>query len=227
MRKPKGAFRVFFLFVVIVIIMPCAFIPAFKKGNDEEKKFLEKGKNYLENGVKVECTVNGVGGYGGKNSISVLYDDENGKLITAKAMTNKKVSRGETFTGYVMPGQPGEVYIPGGSSDDKVFKIILIVLLLVFYAAGWAAPIMYIKALRRYKLIKTKGIPVKGTLISQRRAENEMFVTIRFAAANGHEYQQEFHATHGTPFEGDMYDLLYYVKPNGKCIAELIDFKLV
>lgn len=227
MRKPEGAFKAFFLFVLLVIIMPCAFISAFKKGNDKEKEFFEKEKNYLENGIRVECTVNGVDGYGGKNNVSVLYDDENGKLITAKAMTNKQVSRGETFMAYVLPDYPGEVYIPGGSSDQKVFKIILVALLLVFYAAGWAAPIMYMIASRRYKLMKTKGIPVKGTLISQRKVENEMFVTIRFAAANGHEYQQEFHATHGTPFEGDMYDLLYYVKPNGKCIAELIDFKLV
>lgn len=206
---------VFILFVFLVVVMPIMLFRAEKANRENEKKYNERG-------ISVHCTVTTVMNSGKHQYVEVIYRDKDDQLITAKATPNKKVTLGEEFTGYVLPETPEQVYCPAGA----VMKYIFYGLFALLYIGGWAAMIIYVNASRTYRILKAKGIPAKGELVSISNVEENILVKIRFTSASGREHTKEFAITHGTPFVGDMYDILYYEKPNGRCVADLIDFKL-
>ena len=61
---------------------------------------------YVENGIKVKCTVIGTSVTGSSSRPKVKYKSAEGEWIEADCIANSKVSMGQTIDGYVMPDDP-------------------------------------------------------------------------------------------------------------------------
>lgn len=215
MKKPKGGFIIFIFFVAVVILMPISLW-------NSDKKVEVSEEDYKERGEIVHCTVTSVMGNRKHQYVEVIYRDSNDNLITAKATPNKSVSLSDEFEGYVLPETPNIVYCPA----DKSLKYITYFLFGLIYVLGWASMIMYINASRSYKLVKAKGVPVDGEIISVKETEINTLVKVRFTSASGKEHIKEFGITHGTPVVGDTCRVFYVEKKSGRCSAEINDFKI-
>lgn len=208
MKKPKGAFKAFFLFVLCIIVLPAAVYAGAKDT-----------LSYKRSGIKTECTVTSVSGIKNKEVTGVYYD-ENDAPRTVHVSANKRVSAGDVLEGYVLPDKPDEFYVMPSAALIAVFGVLAALLII----GGLCAPIMYIYAVKRYKLLLKKGVCGKAQVAGFSEKTGSVYIAkMRFLTSEGIERTQEFVFEKSIPHAGGEYDIIYYVKPSGKCIADVIE----
>ena len=107
-----------------------------------------KEKEYREKGVLTDCFVQTVLNVNGRQQVSVVYENESGKRVTAKAILNKRVVAGETVQAYVLASDPYEVFYPA----DSLWKWVFFGIIIVAALASWIPLIVVIRARKMEKL---------------------------------------------------------------------------
>ena len=108
-----------------------------------------KERNYVNNGKLTSCFVETVVNVGGKQQVYVVYADENGNSIRAKAVLNKRVVAGETVEAYVLKSDPYEVFYPATSFWKWAFYAIVAVAAI----ASWIPLILEIRKNKFEKML--------------------------------------------------------------------------
>ena len=119
------------------IVFPLLMLLAMKIGNASEREYLEKG-------VLKPCFVETVVVIRGKQQVYVIYQNDRGERIRAKAVLNKMVAAGETVEAYVLESEPYEVYYPGA----PIWKVIIYILMGLFVVGAWI-PLVVLLIMRR------------------------------------------------------------------------------
>ncbi len=136
------------------ILLPIAFYIAFQIGNAKERE-------YVKNGVLTPCYVETIVAVRGKQQVWVVYQNEQGKNVRAKAILNKFVGVGETVDAYVLSSNPDEVYYPAAS----IWKWLVYIIAGIFAVAAWI-PLAVL-------LIKNHNDKQNAILYEQMRAMNQ------------------------------------------------------
>lgn len=203
------AMRGIIIGLIILIAFPIALWTGYKKHLD-----------YTENGRQVECTViELVRGRKGKQYVTVEYIDENGSPRSAEATVNRRVSLDEEFTAYVLDDEPGKVYCP----PEKWLIIVLIAVFGLLIFMGLFGVFGGIYSIRKHNLLLKRGLPARGEVISFWQTEIGTYcANVRFIDNAGEERIQEF-GTENKPAVGNTVNLVYHMKKNGKCVADIIE----
>ncbi len=213
MTKPKGGIRAFVFFVIAVILLPLA---AYK-GLAVMNNYNENGKDVI---VLVLNTVK-VGKY--KQAVQVRYDTPEGEIVFAEATLNRKVERNDIVKAKVLEDDPLHVYAP----PSKPILIGVAVVFGVFFIIGLVMPIMYIHSMKRYNLLKKKGLPTKAKVMSAEKIGDGIFQAVMtFDAETEHGKEsrtEQFVFRKCYPKPGEEYHILYVMKKNGKCVCEVIE----
>lgn len=209
MKKPKGGFMSLAVFILCSILIPYAL---FTGGNGSDE--------YKQRGKLVHCTVISVSGRIKNQRVQVTYRDENNALITADMTANKLVSLNEELDGYILPENPYEVYRPAG----KMLMAVIYILCAFLAFAGWFVLIMHIYARRKHRLLFKKGIPGRAEIVENpKKCGDNYSAKMRFVTNDGQEFIQDFVFTKHVPNFGNQYSIVYCVKKNGKCTADVIE----
>lgn len=123
------------------IIFPIVAYFAFLHGSASEKEYVEKG-------VLTDCYVETVLTVNRRQQVSVIYKDETGKSIRARAIMNKKVSAGETVQAYVLKDKPGEVYYPA----KPIWKWLCLIIFGLIALGSWIPMIAILIARKNERL---------------------------------------------------------------------------
>lgn len=117
----------FFPKLLLGLIAPVAFFFVLKFATANEKL-------YVENGTLIQCQVVEILTVDSKDQVWVNYTKDNGDVVKAKAVLNKKVHVGDWVEAYVLPYQPKEVYYP----PSMFLKIFLYAILGGLCLLAWA-----------------------------------------------------------------------------------------
>lgn len=206
MTKPSGA-KAFAVVIIFCIALPLALF-----------KGLGTSAEYAKNGKDVTCTVVETFGNAKHQSVKVEYKNDKGETVLAECTANKRVSVGEKLTGKVLADKPNEVYCPPSAG----VKIICTVVFGGCFCVGIFALFTYISSLRRYDLLMKKGIPTSAEVVSTERYDKFILATLRFITADGEEAFEKFTFERRQPQIGDTYNVVYFKKPNGKVVSDII-----
>ncbi|MBO4324579.1 MAG: hypothetical protein J5845_04150 [Lachnospiraceae bacterium] len=127
--------------VLIGVITPILFLFAYNHATKVEREYVRDGK------IKI-CTVEKIIEMGNKQNVTVSYENDQGKKVTAKAILNRKVSVGEKAEAYVLDSKPGEVYYP----PSTFLRIILFVIIGLLCLLMWAPLALAIYQIRQTKM---------------------------------------------------------------------------
>lgn len=209
MQKPKGGFISFIVFILFAIVLPYSIFV----GDDRSDEYEQRGK-------LVHCTVTSVSKMGKRQYVQGTYRDENDDLITADITANKRVSLSDELDGYVLPEKPDKVYCPAGDG----LKLAVYILGGVFALTGWGIVILQIVIRRKHRLLFKKGIPGRAEIVENpQKCGDNYSAKMRFVTNDGQEFIKEFVFTKHVPSPGNQYSIVYYVKKNGRCIADVIE----
>lgn len=135
-----GIGKAFLLGIGVGILLPIVMILAFRMGSAKEREYVEKG-------ILTPCTVETILTVGGKQQAWVVYQNDEGKTVRAKATLNKRVLVGETIQAYVLASVPDEVYYPAAN----FWKYACYVIIGLFAIGSWIPLIVLIIQGRRDK----------------------------------------------------------------------------
>ncbi len=209
MQKPKGGFISFIVFILFAIVLPYSIFT----GGDSSDEYEQRGQ-------LVHCTVTSVSQMGKRQYVQGIYRDENDNLITADITANKLVSLSDELDGYVLPEKPDKVYCPAGNG----LKLAVYIFGGFFALMGWGIIIFQISIRRKHRLLFKKGIPGRAEIVENPQKCGDNYSSkMRFVTNDGREFTKEFVFTKHVPYPGNQYSIVYYVKKNGKCIADVIE----
>jgi hypothetical protein len=121
-----GIGKALLLGIGVGIIVPIVMFFALRIGSAKEREYVEKG-------VLTPCYVETILSVGGKQQVWVVYQNEAGKNVKAKAILNKHVGIGETVQAYVLASRPDEVYYPA----NTFWKIACYIIVGLFAVGSW------------------------------------------------------------------------------------------
>ena len=178
---------------------------------------------YVENGIKVKCTVIGTSVTGSSSRPKVKYKTSDGEWIEADCIANSKVSMGQTIDGYVMPDDPKNVYCP----PDLALKIVFYAIAAVLVITSWGFFFKTLKDLRNYNILINSGVPYKAQLTSWHKDDSGlMHIQLRVFRRNGEEEIISVEAVNGAPIVGEYYDIMMSEDDKGRITAALNDERL-
>ena len=178
---------------------------------------------YVENGIKVKCTVIGTSVTGSSSRPKVKYKSADGEWIEADCIANSKVSMGQTIDGYVMPDDPKNVYCP----PDLALKIVFYAIAAVLAITSWGFFFKTLKDLRNYNILIKSGVPYKAQLTSWHKDDSGlMHIQLRVFRRNGEEEIISVEAVNGAPIVGEYYDIMMSEDDKGRITAALNDERL-
>ncbi len=196
--------------IFVLIATSIGFIWGIWKGQ-------QKSLDYKKNGVEITCTVMNVSSFRNKQNVVVEYQQSGGNVVRATCIANRKVSLGETFNGYVLPGKPSEVFCP----PSKLLMAIAYLLVGVIELMAITGIVVCIKNILDDRKLVKYGIHTRGRVISFKKEDKIFFGSVQFTDSKGTIHVTEIPFIKIKPRTGNDYDIIYMVEANGKCYAKL------
>lgn len=181
---------------------------------------------YVNEGYKVDYKITNVV-YIGKTQIVYAVYYYKGRIIEGEAIPNREVHVGDTYTGYVLSSNIYKVLSPVNIETVKrhlrnlrtYVRIINIIYILI-------AMILISSMLKEHRFRK-RGFITSARLVSVRNVGNSLCGTFEFISFSGLKHRKELLIKYCYAEVGENYDIRYYEKKNGDCVADLIDCRLL
>ncbi len=205
-----------FLFIglALIVCVPGAFI--FGHLNTRE---------YLTDGIPVTVSVTEYEVIGSHADVYVKYQAENGEWIRAYVTNYGGGSPylGETFTAYMLPEQPEELY----RESDTVTKVFVYALCIACIAGGFAVIIAAFHSRADYRLLKKHGVEAYAEIyeVTVQNAGKKKLVypaKYRFIDDEGGVHGGTHTFTYRAPEYGEKYPVVYVKKRSGKYISSIL-----
>lgn len=200
------------MLILLIIGLPCAMII----GSRERLEYAIKGIEV--NATIIDVKRNGIRISSGE-TVTVTYKNENGILITAKAITNSKNNYiGKVIVGKVLPDEPDCVYVAPSNS----LNIIAYILVTISFLAG--VLILWLKArgIRISKLIKTHGTVTDAIVTKVYHYNDDHFVDLEFYDLNKNLLKSYTEDLISSRTIGDRCTIQYYAKSSKRVYSIIL-----
>lgn len=181
----------------------------------------QKSINYQLNGTEVKATVVGVSEKKVRGTIrktvTVTYENEDGEVITAKAINPGSVLENDTIVGRVVPETPEEVFLePSGGMTFLVY-----VLMGLIYLGALFMLIAMILGRNISKKMARQGKIAEAVIIRRELIEGNIFVDVEFKDENGIVRRGSCRVPEYIDTNNRICTIRYLPKPKNKAVCEM------
>lgn len=178
--------------------------------------FQYKQADYIFHGKMVAATVLETkdGEEDGSKDVKVIYLNDSGEEIYAKAVLKEKAKAGDKLNLFVTKKHTDVLYqIPSRSMIVMFDAVLLFVEFL-----GWSMVMRLLRKLRKYKKLEKKGIKAQATITAVKNTSGVLGADIEFTDSEGGRRTTVYYPTSDIPAVGDKLDIIYYIKKTGKIV---------
>ena len=203
MFNKKGLLKTIAMLMAVLIIM--AVLVAV---------FQYKQADYIFRGSVVAATVVDGHSDNGSKAVDVVYINDDGEEVYAKAVLKQRAKTGDRLNLLVTDRHTDVLYqIP---SRGAIVAFDMALLLMEFI--GWSFVMRLMRRLKKYKKLEKKGKKATATITSVKNTSGVLEADIEFCDSEGAKRTAIYCPDSDIPEAGDKLEIVYYIKRTGKIV---------
>lgn len=203
MFNKKGLLKIISMLIALLVIMAAA-VAAFQY----------KQADYIFRGTLVAATVVDGHGENGSKSVDVVYINDTGEEILAKAVLKEKARTGDRLNLLVTDKHTDVLYQIPSRGAIVMFDATLLLLEIL----GWSFVMRLFRKLRKYKKLEKKGKRAVAAITSVQNTSGVLEADIAFEDDGGTKRTTVYYPSSDIPSVGDKLEIVYYIKRTGKIV---------
>lgn len=203
MFNKKGLLKIISMLIALLVIM-VAGVAAFQY----------KQADYIFRGTLVAATVVDAHREDGSKSVDVVYINDTGEEIFAKAVLKEKAKTGDRLNLLVTDKHADVLYQIPSRGAIVMFDAALLLLEIL----GWSFVMKLFRKLRKYKKLEKKGKRAVAAITSVQNTSGVLEADIEFEDDGGTKRTTVYYPSSDIPAVGDKLEIVYYIKRTGKVV---------